>query len=163
MFWYRWESRKSCVKKKKEEEVGLPWWFSGKEYLPVNAGDTGSNSGPGRPHMSCVGQLSPWPQLLRLCSRASEPQLRSPHAETTDARTVYSLCSRIREATAMRSLHTIRKSSPNSPQLQKSLRSNKDPAQPPQKSHQNRTKWYYRTKISNDRNKKLLDTLNSRK
>ena len=55
------------------------------ENLPANAGDMGSNPGPGRPHMprsnkACV------PQLLSLCSRAREPQLLSPRATTTEAR-----------------------------------------------------------------------------
>ena len=54
--------------------------------LLANAGDTGSNPGPGRSHMP----RSNWahaPQLLSLCSRAHEPQLLSPHATTTEART----------------------------------------------------------------------------
>ena len=51
----------------------------------VNAGDTGSIPDPGRPHMP----RSSWgcaPQLLRLCSRAQEPQLLSPRAASTEAR-----------------------------------------------------------------------------
>ena len=47
------------------------------ENLPANAGDTGSNPGPGRSHMprsnyACV------PQLLSLYCRAREPQLLKP-------------------------------------------------------------------------------------
>ena len=45
--------------------------------LPANAGDMGSNPGPGRSHMprsnkACV------PQLLSLCSRDHVPQLLKP-------------------------------------------------------------------------------------
>ena len=50
---------------------------SGVKSLPDNAGDSSSISDPGRSHMpwsnpTCV------PQLLSLCSRARECQLRSP-------------------------------------------------------------------------------------
>ena len=51
---------------------------------PANAGDTGSNPGPGRSH-------TPWsnwacaPQLLSLRFRAREPQLLSLRAATTEA------------------------------------------------------------------------------
>ena len=66
---------------------------------------------------TCCG--APEPQLLSLCSRAHEPQLLSPCATTTEA-----CVSRARalqwEATAMRSLCTANKSSPRSPQLEKS-------------------------------------------
>ena len=60
------------------------WDFRGGavvKNLPANAGDTGSSPGPGRPHMPAE-QLSPVPQLLSLCSRAREPQLLSPRAES---------------------------------------------------------------------------------
>ena len=58
-------------------------------------------------------------QLLSLCSRAWEPQLLSPCAATTEARTSWSLCSTTREDTAMRSPHITRKSSPCSLKLEK--------------------------------------------
>ena len=58
------------------------------------------------------------PQLLSLCSRVSEPQLLSLRATTTEARTPRA-CGRQREATAVRSLCTATKSSPDSPQLEK--------------------------------------------
>ena len=51
---------------------------------PANAADAGSSPGPGGSHML----RSNWarvPQLLSLCSRAHEPQLRSPRATTTEA------------------------------------------------------------------------------
>ena len=56
------------------------------------------------PH--AVEQISLWPQLLSLCSRAREPQLLSPCAATTEACALWSLCSATREATAVRSPHT---------------------------------------------------------
>ena len=66
--------------------------------LPANAGDTGSTPGPGRSHMS-------W------SSQAHESQLLSPSTATSEALMPSSLCSAIREATAMRSLHTTIRSS----------------------------------------------------
>ena len=77
------------------------WGFPGGavvESLPANAGDTGSSPGLGRSHMPRSG----W---------AREPQLLSMR--------VWSLCSATREAIAIRSLHTATKSSPRSPQLEK--------------------------------------------
>ena len=61
--------------------------FSGGAVVknpPVNAGDTGSSPGPGRSHTPGSNQARA-PQLLRLCSRAHEPQLLSPRATTTEA------------------------------------------------------------------------------
>ena len=58
------------------------------------------------------------PQLLRLCSRACEPQLLSPHATTTEAH-VPGACAPQREATAMGSPRTATKSDLCSPQLGK--------------------------------------------
>ena len=52
------------------------------------------------PH--AVEQISLWPQLLSLCSRAWEPQLLSPCAATTEACALWSLYSATREATAVR-------------------------------------------------------------
>ena len=85
---------------------GLPGG-PGVESLPCNTGDISSIPGPGRSHM----QLSPCAQLLSPCSRAWKPQLLKrvhPKACTT------------KEATAMRSLCNATKSSPHSPQLDKS-------------------------------------------
>ena len=70
------------------------------ENLPANAGDTGSSPGLGRSHMP----RSNWarePQLLSLC--------------------VWSLCSATREATMVRGPHTVMKSGPHLPQLEKAL------------------------------------------
>ena len=44
---------------------------------PANSGDTGSIPDPGIFHMGSL------PQLIRLCSRACEPQILSLHATTT--------------------------------------------------------------------------------
>ena len=63
--------------------------FPGGEMVknpPANAGDTGSSPGPGRSHMPQSNQACA-PQLLSLCSRAREPQLLSPRATATEART----------------------------------------------------------------------------
>ena len=59
------------------------------------------------------------PQLLSLCSRAREPQLLSPRATTAEARAPRACAPRQKEATAMRSQCTTRKSSPRSLQLEK--------------------------------------------
>ena len=70
------------------------------ENLPANAGDTDLSPGLGRSHMP----RSNWarePQLLSLC--------------------VWSLCSATREATIVRGLHTVMKSGPRLPQLEKAL------------------------------------------
>ena len=75
---------------------------------PANAGDTGSIPGPGRFHM-------PWSNKQSLCATTTEPVLQSPST---------------REATMMRNFRTARKSSLHSLQLEKSLRSSEDPAQP---------------------------------
>ena len=40
---------KTYIKNKKQTNLGLPWWLSGKEF--TNAGDTGSIPGSGRSHM----------------------------------------------------------------------------------------------------------------
>ena len=77
---------------------------------PANAGDTGLIPGLGRSHMPRSSQICE-PQLLSLLSRAREPQLLSPRAQSP--------CSATREATAMRSLGTTTKSSPRSLQLEK--------------------------------------------
>ena len=75
---------------------------------PANAGDTGSIPGPGRFHM-------PWSDKQSPCATTTEPVLQSPA---------------VREATTMRNFRTARKSSLHSLQLEKSLRSSEDPAQP---------------------------------
>ena len=88
---------------------------------PAIAGDTGSSPGPGRFHMlqsneACV------PQLLSLHSRAHKPQLLKPACHNYWSPHAQRLCSATREASAMRSPHTAMKSSPRSPQLEKSPR-----------------------------------------
>ena len=62
---------------------------------------------------------APAPQLLGLRSGAHGPQLLSPRAATTEARTPRPRAPQQRQATAVRSLHTAAKSSPHSPQLEK--------------------------------------------
>ena len=82
--------------------------------LPVQR--KGSIPGPGRSHMARSNQ-------------ACGPQLLSPHAATTEACMVYSLCSATRDATPLRSPRTAMKSSPRSP-LDRRWCGNEDPAQP---------------------------------
>ena len=54
------------------------------ENSPSNAGDTGLIPGPGRSHMPRSNRAHA-PQLLRLCSRASAPQLPSLRAATRES------------------------------------------------------------------------------
>ena len=100
----------------KKEREGFPGGPVVKN-LAANAGDKGSIPDLGQSHM-----------LLSLCSRAGETRLLSPYA-ASEAHAPYSLHS-TREAMTMRSLHIATKGSPRSPQLEKSPRRNKDPAQP---------------------------------
>ena len=79
------------------------WGFPGGavvENLPANAGDMGSSPGLGRSHMPQSG----W---------AREPQLLSLR--------VWSLCSAMGEATAVRGPLTAMKSGPRSLELEKAL------------------------------------------
>ena len=76
------------------------------EDLPANAGDTGSSPGLGRSHMP----RSNW---------AREPQLLSLR--------VWTLCSTTREATIVRGPHTVMKSGPRLPQLEKALAQKRRP------------------------------------
>ena len=70
----------------------------------------------------------PWSKVS-LCVTTIEPVLQSPGATPTEARMPQSLCSTIREVTAMRSLRTTKESSPRLPQLEKSPHSKEDPVQ----------------------------------
>ena len=113
--------------------VGLPWWLSGKE-----------SSCQRRKH-----KFNPWPwkiphaaEHLSLCtttvepvSKTCEPQLLSPCATTTEAFTSYSLRSVIWEATTMRSLQIIRKSSLHSLQLEKTFMQQQRPSAARKKKH----------------------------
>ena len=85
------------------------WGFPGGatvENLPANAGDTGSSPGLGRSHMP----RSNW---------ARDPQLLSLH--------VWSLCSATREAATVRGPHTVMRSGPCLPQLEKTLAQKRRP------------------------------------
>ena len=89
----------------KEREGGFPGGAV-VENLPANAGDTGSSPGPGRSHMPQSG----W---------AREPQLLSLR--------VWILCSATREAAIVRGPHTVMKSGPRLPQLEKALAQKRRP------------------------------------
>ena len=76
------------------------------ESLPANAGDAGSHPGLGGSHMP----QSNW---------AREPQLLSLH--------VWSLCPATREAATVKGPHTVMKSGPRLPQLEKALEQKRRP------------------------------------
>ena len=84
---------------------------------PTSAGDTGSIPYLGTSH---ILQMSPWPQLWNLCSRAQEPQLwKAMHRIA---------CAPQQEKPPQWEAHAPQlESSPCSPQLEKSLHNNKDP------------------------------------
>ena len=109
---------------------GFPWWLSGKESA-CQCRKHGFNPWSGKiPHAS--EQLSPWATtvLFSLCSRAQEPQLLSPGAALLKPACPRA-CARQQENPLWREARTPQlESSPCSPQLEKSSRSNKDPAQP---------------------------------
>ena len=99
------------------KSLGAPTGLNKKYYLgfpggavvenpPASAGDTGSSPGLGRFHMP----RSNW---------AREPQLLSLH--------VWSLCSATREAATVRGPHTVMKSDPLLPQLEKALAQKRRP------------------------------------
>ena len=82
--WYTSNSNTSAEQKKHQQNENKD--FPGGTVVknqPANAGDTGSIPGLGRSHMPWSNEARV-PQLLSLCSRAHEPQLRSPHATTTE-------------------------------------------------------------------------------
>ena len=114
----RQKVRKSLAEERKFEpslERGVELGFPGGavvENPPANAGYTGSSPGPGRSHRPQSNKARA-PQILSLCSRAREPQLLSPHAATTEARTPRA------HAPDKGSPRTATKSSPCSPQLEK--------------------------------------------
>lgn len=70
------------------------------------------------------------PQLLILCSRTWELQRLSPLAATTVGPESLSLCYMPREAATVRSQHPELERIPSSQQLEQSLCSGEDPAQP---------------------------------
>ena len=100
----------------------LPWWPSDKEsasqcgrHIPVQEDSTGTEQ-----VSLCANIFQHHVQLLRLCSRAWEPQLWSPRARVTEAHTPWGLRP-TSETAAMRSQHAAEKSNPtHSLQLQKS-------------------------------------------
>ena len=91
--------------------------------------DMGSIPDPGRSHMPWTNQVRV-PQLLRLCSRAWEPQLLKPAWPRAHAL-------QQEKSPAMRSC-ALQPALPHSPQLEKSRHSNEDPAQP------KISKWNYK-------------------
>ena len=99
----------------------LPWWLRVVESLPPNAEDMGSIPDSGRSHAAWSSKAHA-PQLLSQHSRAHMLQLLKPvYLEPSSTR---------REATKIRCPCPAMKSSSRSLQLEKSLLSNEDPAQP---------------------------------
>ena len=86
---------------------GFSWWLGGKEF-------------------ACQSRRQGFNLWSRKIPHNMEPSL-CPCAATTEAHVPQSPGSTIREATAMRSLSTATKSSPNSRQLDKSPCSTEDP------------------------------------
>ena len=97
---------------KGKEILGFPGGSVVKDP-PTNTGDMGSIPGLGRSHMSRSHEASA-PQLLKLCSRAQELQLLRPTCPW---------------ASALQQKRPL-KWEVHAPQLEKSLCSNNDPAQP---------------------------------
>ena len=63
-----------------QQSLHFAWGFTGSLMLkspPADTGDTGSGPGLGGSHVP-RGSWACVPQLLRLCSRAREPQLTRP-------------------------------------------------------------------------------------
>ena len=89
------------IRRKKEKERkqrGLPWWLSGEESA-CQCRRHRFNPWSGRiPYTE--EQLSPW-------ATTTEPMIQSPWAATTEAFMPWSPCSKTREASAMRSPHTV--------------------------------------------------------
>ena len=105
------EIRKYLSTNENENEnlKSVGWGFPGGavvENLPANGGDTGSSPGLGRSHML----WSSW---------AREPQLLNLR--------FWSLCSATREAAIVRGPHTVMKSGPRLPQLEKALAQKRRP------------------------------------
>ena len=102
------------------------WWGASEdEAMVLSEGqEMGSTAGPGRSHMLgnlCTTTIEPVCTEPRKC----EPEPTCCNCQSPCAS---SPCSTTREATARRP-HNATKSSPCSPQLEKSLHSNEDPAQ----------------------------------
>ena len=89
----------------KQSNLGFPGGAV-VENPPANAGDTGSSPSLGGSHM-------PWSK------QAHEPQLLSLRD--------WSLCSATREAAIVRGPHTVMKSGPHLPQLEKALAQKRRP------------------------------------
>ena len=109
------------------KKTGLPLWLRGYESA-CQPRRHGFNPWSGK-----IPRVSHTKPLCRNCwARALEPgslnywahvsQLRKPGTQTPSSKT--------REASTMRGLHAAMKSSPHSPQLEKSQSSDEDPAQP---------------------------------
>ena len=104
--------------------TGLPWWLSGKEsacQCRRHTFDPWSRRIPPaveqQSHNSRACALEPRNNTKPTCCNYWNPHTLEP-------------CSATREATAVRSLCTATKSGSCSPQLEKSPRSSRDPAQP---------------------------------
>ena len=127
---FHYQKKKRTLQRNKFKVKG--WGFPGGSVVknsPTNAGNMGLIPGPGGSHMPRSNKVHV-PQLLSLCSRPQEPQLLSPCAAIIEAQAPQSPCSTTRETTATRSLHTIMKSSPYLPQLEKAHAAKKQKTKP---------------------------------
>ena len=127
-FLYMWNEHriinsilKIHIKKEKKNFTGFPWWLSGKEstcQCRRHGFDLWSTR---MPHAK--EQLTLCATTIELCSRAQEPQLlKPPHPRA---------CALQQEKPLQWEAHAPQlESSPCSPQLETSLRSDKGPAQP---------------------------------
>ena len=100
---------------------GLPWWFSGKEST-WQCRRHGFHSWSGKTPRTL--------EQLSLCATTTEPVLRNPGATTPEARALRGHAPQQEEPRRREACTLQLKSSPHLPQLEKSPRGNKDPAQP---------------------------------
>ena len=117
-----WDS----LRKLKFDLIWLRWQLRDKNLL-ASTGVTGLIPGPGRSHVPRSNKVHA-PQQLSFCPGAQELQPLSPRATATDPNALEPVLHD--ERPPQWEAHTPRlQSRPHSPQLEKSLHGNRDPAQ----------------------------------
>ena len=101
------------------KDDGLPWWLSGKDCLP--AWETGLEPRSGK--------IAHAEEQLSLCATSAEPVLWSLRVAATEPVRLEPVL-HSKRSHLDRSLRTATAEWPHSPQLEESLHSNEDPAQP---------------------------------